>query len=311
MSVSDRVGLLKLVLSAAWAGTTAEVEEQAQLRRVAEALSPAAGENLALTLRDIVLERVTLEQMATGLARPQLQSHAYELAVCVCNADSAHSDREHAFLERLRVALALDVRSARTFERQADAIIGVPLQPDPGRVPAAGAAHPVDTAQIDRLVEDQAVLSAALAIRAQPLALLCTVPLQMKLVYRIGKAYGQELDREQTKRLMSRLGIEPVAQYVETCGRMILAGVFDRPSVRLGREQLTALAATYFARVCALGDIARRVHGEQVDDPALLHEGYERACAAAAARVHAHAQEIEARARQLEANELIDVVKQQ
>jgi uncharacterized protein (DUF697 family) len=310
MSVSDRVGLLKLVLSAAWAGMSAEVEEQSQLRRVAETLSPAAGENLALALRDIALQRLPLEEIAAGLARPELQSHAYELAVCVCNADSAHSDREHAFLEHLRVALALDVRTARTFERQADAIIGVPLQSDPGRVPA-GAAYPVDTAQLDRLVESQAILEAALAARAQPLALLCTVPLQMKLIYRIGKAYGHELDREQTKRLMSALGIEPVSQYVESSGRMILAGVFDRPSIRLGREQAAVIAAIHFARMCALGDVARQVYGAPEEAPNSLHDAYGQAVGRARPSFEAHMPQIEARARQIAVNELIDVIKQQ
>src|SRR5690606_29522690 len=107
-------------------------------------------------------------------------------------------------------------------------ITGVPLQADPGRLPLA-AGHPVDEALLTRLVEDYAVLTAALALRAEPLALLATIPIDMKMVYRIGKYYGQELERGQVGTFMQTVGAEPVAQYVEACGRLILAGAMDRP----------------------------------------------------------------------------------
>ena len=127
MATEDRLRLLKLALLSACADPVNDVSAQSQLRRVAEILSEAAGENLAVTLREIMLRRLTLAQIAAPLQRPELKLIAYQVAVCICNADSAHSDPEHAFLEHLRVTLALDVRTARSFEREADAIIGVPL----------------------------------------------------------------------------------------------------------------------------------------------------------------------------------------
>jgi hypothetical protein len=133
----------------------------------------------------------------------------------------------------------------------------------------------------------------------------------MKLIYRIGKAYGHEPDREQTMGLMSALGIEPVSQYVESSGRMILAGVFDRPSIRLGREQAAVIAAMHFARMCALGDVARQVYGAPEEAPDSLHDAYDQAVARARPLFEAHMPQIEARARQIAVNELIDVIKQQ
>lgn len=311
MRVEDRAGLLKLAFVAACVDPPSDTQDQAQLRRVAEMLTPFAEENLAVTLRDILLQRLPLEEVTPGLARPELNLPAYEIAVCICNADSAHTDREHAFLEQLRMALALDVRTARSFERQADAIIGVPLQPDPARMPPS-TRHPVDRTALDRIILDHAVLNAAFATRAQPLALLATVPLQMKMVYRIGKAYGHEPDRDQIKHVMSVLGIEPVSQYVEACGRLILAGVFDRPSSVRETQHIQEASANQFAVTSALGEIAKRLYGEgkpHADES--HHDAYRQAYAATRITFLRYAALVESKARQTEVNELLDMVKSQ
>ena len=307
MATEDRLRLLKLALLSACADAVNDVAAQSQLRRVAELLSEDAGENLAITLREILLQRLTLTHVAAPLQRPELRLLAYEVAVCICNADSAHSDPEHAFLEHLRVALTLDVRTARSFEREADAIIGVPLQADPSRVPPASA-HPIDAATLSRIVDDYAVLTGALASRAEPLALLAAIPLQMKMIYRIGKAFGHEPDRGQIRTLMSAVGVEPVSQYVEACGKLILAGALDRPRVRTGPSIEASVAC--FAKTYALGHVARRVHGDGVTDVQRLHESYAGAYVEGRAGFNTRVDEILARARQTEVNNLLDLVKQ-
>ena len=307
MATEDRLRLLKLALLSACADPVNDVSAQSQLRRVAEILSDAAGENLAVTLREILLRRLTLAQIAAPLQRPELKLLAYQVAVCICNADSAHSDPEHAFLEHLRVTLALDVRTARSFEREADAIIGVPLQADPSRVPPASA-HPIDAATLARIVDDYAVLTGALAARAEPLALLAAIPLQMKMIYRIGKAFGHEPDRGQIKALMSTVGVEPVSQYVEACGKLILAGALDRPRTQI--EPSMEPSAACFAQTYALGHVAIRVHGDGVSDVQLLHEDYAGAYVEGRTGFSARTDNVLARARQTEVNDLFNLVKQ-
>lgn len=307
MEIEDRLKLLKLALLSACADPATDATAQSQLRRVAEMLSEGAGENLAITLREILLGRLTLIHVAAPLQRPELKLLAYELAVCICNADSAHSDPEHAFLEHLRVALALDVRTARSFEREADAIIGVPLQADPSRVPPASA-HPVDAATLARIVDDYAVLTAALAARAEPLALLAAIPLQMKMIYRIGKAFGREPDRGGIKALMATVGVEPVSQYVEACGKLILGGALDRPHART--ESSMEASASCFAKTYALGHVARRVHGDDETGVQVLHENYAGAYAEGSRAFAARTDDVLARARQTEINDLLSLVKQ-
>lgn len=304
MAAADRVELLKLALIAACADPVPGVLEQAQLRQVAEQLSSDAGENLAVILREIMLGRIEVEPVAAALSRPEIKLIAYEIAACICNADSAHSDREHAFLERLRVALALDVRTARSMERDADAITGVPLQPDPGRVPLA-ASHPVDEALLDRLVDDYAILTAALAARAEPLALLATIPLDMKMVYRIGKHYGQELDRGQVKAFMSAVGAEPVSQYVHDCGRLVLVGAMDRPRT----QPSYAAAENCFAKSIALGYLARLLNVEEGLEPTELQERYAELHETARRDFEARIKEVAERSRQTVVNDLLTLVK--
>lgn len=307
METEDRLNLLKLALLSACADPVNGASAQSQLRRVAEILSEVAGENLAVTLREILLGRLALAHIAPLLQRTELKLLAYEVAVCICNADSAHSDPEHAFLEHLRVALALDVRTARSFEREADAVIGVPLQSDPSRVPPASA-HPVDAATLARIVDDYAVLTGALAARAEPLALLAAIPLQMKMIYRIGKAFGHEPDRGSIKALMSTVGVEPVSQYVEACGKLILGSALDRPRTRT--EPSMAASEACFAKTYALGHVATRVHGDGVTDVQLLHESYADAYAEGCEGFAIRTDDILARARQTEINDLLSLVKQ-
>ena len=308
MAKTDRLALIKLALLAACADSDGDGNGQAQLRRAAESLSAAAGENLALTLRDILLRRVALETLAAPLARPELKHLAYQVAVCICNADSAHNDLEHAFLERLRVALALDVRGARSFEREADAITGVPLQPDPSRAPLASA-HPVDDALVERMIEEYAELTAALAARAEPLPLLATLPLEMKLIYRVGKVYGEEPDRGQIHALLRQIDCDPVAHYVAAGGGLILAGAWDRPRVH-DAAAVEQVSRGSYARTRALGRVARTVYGEGRHELAELHERYAAAEAGAHPAYAARAGTIAARARQLMHNDLLTLVKQ-
>lgn len=306
MAAADRSALLRLALMAACADPVPGATEQAQLRHVAEKLASDAGENLALVLREIMLGRTQIEDLAATLSRPEAKLVAYEIAVCICNADSAHSDAEHAFLERLRMALALDVRTARSFEREADAITAVPLQGDPSR-PPIGAAHPVDEAALDRLVDDYAVLTAALASRAQPLALLATVPLDMKMLYRIGKHYGEELDRGQVRAFMATVGAEPVSQYVEACGRLIIAGAMDRPSTQAASGD--AAAESCYAKTLALGQLARLLKVRTLE-PAELQERYAASHTEGCLDFASRRQEVADRARQTAVNDLLTLVKQ-
>ena len=64
-------------------------------------------------------------------------------------------------------------------------------------------------AELDQMIMNAAIMNGALEIMPHTLATMAIVPLQMRLVYRIGHAYGYELDRGPHQRLSGDRGHWP------------------------------------------------------------------------------------------------------
>jgi len=93
--------------------------------------------------------------------------------------------------------------NAARLEQQVDRFAVEPLA-DLAPVPPVIAAAPAPTtpateAEVDKLILNCAVLNGALEMRPDSLAGMAIIPLQMKMVYRVGKHYGHELDRSHLK----------------------------------------------------------------------------------------------------------------
>jgi hypothetical protein len=56
--------------------------------------------------------------------------------------------------------------------------------------------------EVDKMILNYAILNGALELLTDSLATMAIIPLQMKMVYRIGKAHGYELDRGHIKELL-------------------------------------------------------------------------------------------------------------
>lgn len=298
MNQEERIALLTLALVAVFANGPKDERELHQLRRVLEELSPAAGVNLSLQLQEVQLKRRTAQDALVVLKRPESRQLAYEIAVCICDVDGVHSDAEHRFLEELRIALALDVRSARSFERAASVIADASLQPDPVR----GFAPPVDVAgsrALDAGILEVAAFGAALARTGSSLNLLALIPLQMKMIFRVAKAYDARRERGQVKDLMTRLGAAALPQNLQSFGLVLLEGA--------ARAEAVAFANTY-----ALGHAAKAIYGAETELPeAALAERFETLQAEGRALHPTQAAQIDEQARILAANELIALLRQQ
>jgi hypothetical protein len=57
----------------------------------------------------------------------------------------------------------------------------------------------------------------------------------MRLVYRIGQAYGYELDSGHVKDFLATVGVGLTSQYLEQAGRKLLGGLLGRVAGGLGR----------------------------------------------------------------------------
>ena len=64
-----------------------------------------------------------LEAAAAALVEPGERQLAYEMAVCVCDADGRQSEAEQRFLNALKALLKLNAEQAAAFEREANVIV--------------------------------------------------------------------------------------------------------------------------------------------------------------------------------------------
>jgi uncharacterized protein (DUF697 family) len=105
-------------------------------------------------------------------------------------------------------------------------------------------------------------LNGALELLPDSLATLAIIPLQMKMVYRIGKQYGFELGRGHVKDFLATAGVGLTSQVLETYATKLMRGLFGAVAGGLGKMvggQVTSSAMS-FATTYALGQAARRYY---------------------------------------------------
>lgn len=271
MTTIEQESLLTVALMAAFADGAKADAERDLIKRLAESL-PAGEVNVAALYPRVLLKQVTLEQAVAPLQTAELRQLAYEMAVGVCDADDAQSPAEQAFLAQLRKVLQLPDSQAKAVDQQAEALATEPLTVDTpasllpaaaGTVAATEAVPAAATEEVvDRMVLHYALLNAALELLPESLATLAIVPLQMKMVYRVGRHYGHELGRGHIKELLAAAGVGLTSQVLEGYARKLLGGLLGRAGGGLGKKvghQLASSAMT-FATTWALGQLARQYY---------------------------------------------------
>jgi uncharacterized protein (DUF697 family) len=259
MTPIEKESILTLSLMAAFADGTKNDAERAEVKRIAESL-PQAGVQPAELYHRVLLKQVTLAQAAAPLQSPELRQLAYEMAVCVCDADDVRTDTEKTFLSELRQELQLDDGKAAAFERSADALAVEPLADT--SIPPVVAQTAATDAAVDKMVLNYAILNGALELLPQSLATMAIVPLQMKMVYRVGKSYGHELGRGHIKELLAAAGLGLTSQVVEGYARKLLGGLLGKVGGGLakGVGNQVASSAMSFATTWALGKLAKQYY---------------------------------------------------
>jgi tellurite resistance protein len=179
---AERDAVLTIALHASFADGTKDEREREQVKRIAESLAPGGGADLAALYQDVLLGRRTVEAAAAALASPTLRQLAYEMAVCVCDADGVHGEPEKAFLARLQRTLALDASAATAFNEQAATIAAAAAPPTPrADAPEPGTAAPAEAAALDDAIVKASILNGALELLPESLATMAILPLQMRL----------------------------------------------------------------------------------------------------------------------------------
>jgi uncharacterized protein (DUF697 family)/tellurite resistance protein len=308
MTPQEQQAVLTLGLMAAFADNGNNDAERAQIKRIAEDLGGLSALDISGLYQDVLLGRASLELTASALENPHSRQLAYEMAVCVCDADGQRSAAENAFLLELRSALGLDSTSSDAFAEQADVLATVPL------AATASAALSVDSAALDKSVLNYAILNGALELLPQSMASMAILPLQMKMVYSIGKAHGYELDREHIKDFAATLGVGMTGQYVEQMGRKLLGGLLGKLGGGLlgGLGSAATGAAFSFATTYALGKVAQQYYGNgRSIDAAQLKQVFAQMFSQGKQMQSQYRAQIEQKAQTIDVGQIIDMVKKQ
>jgi uncharacterized protein (DUF697 family)/tellurite resistance protein len=265
MNDSEIRALLTIALMAALADGANDDRERAALKGLAARLGEGRID-LTDIYDDVLVRKISIADATRPLTTTEARRQAYETAVAVAAADGVHSPAEGAFLRDLAAALGLPAEEAQAHMAQADAIA------ESAGVAAASGAEPVrqvqghvmpDATALDRQIVNASVTNAALELLPESLASMAILPLQVRLVYQIGKAYGYELDQGHIKEFVATLGVGLTGQYLEQFGRKLLGGLLGAVLGGVGRAigHQTASSGMAFATTWALGQLAKQYYG--------------------------------------------------
>lgn len=260
MKEQDREPLATVALIAAFADGFRGPEEVTQLQAIAKDIGGSDYDTIA---RNVLSGQTKLTDVVSRLS-DDARSQAYELAVCVVHADGVANDKEKAFLAELKTVLKLDPAGVAETDAVA-AGLGGAAATVPAVVAVASSASP---ATQEELILNSAMLTGALELLPQNLATLAIVPLQLRMVYKIGQSHGQKLDAEQVKDLAGAVGIGAAGQVMEGVARKVLGGLAKGLFGRMlggaagGVASTAAGAGLSFATTYALGHAAQQYYAQ-------------------------------------------------
>lgn len=247
---STHDSLLAICLFAAFSNGEQSDAERQEIARYAQEVD---GANLAALSRRILMGKLSIVEACEGLGTSQDRMLAYEMARAICEADGSISAEEEEFLVDLRRQLALVKSDSSAVDEEVDSVALAPLAPT---LPEATATDS------GTMILKYAILIGALELLPQTLATVVIIPMQMKMVYRIGKAHGVELDRTNIKDFLATAGIGLGSQMVEGFARKLM-GKFGRKlggkTIGSAADQLAGSALS-FASTYAIGHLAQNYY---------------------------------------------------
>lgn len=280
LSATERDALGAIALLAAFADGSPDDAERARMHAAIQAEEGISND----IYQRVIFKRTDAAREAAALTTPESRRAAFDLAVAVCDSDGATNAAEKAFLTSLASTLGIAPDEARKTIEQVDLLAEAPVSaPVPAQAmvaaptivgaaaaPAApAAADPLRTA-VDGTITNHAILCGALELLPQTLATAAIIPVQMKMVYSIGKQYGFNLDTGHIKDFLATIGVGMTSQVVEGAARRIMGNLLESVAGKLVGKGLAGTIGSYgqkatggaitFASTYALGQVARQYY---------------------------------------------------
>ena len=344
MSDTENQAIMTLAVMAAFADGSKHSSERNELSAIASSLGLDNKVQLLQIDQAVLRQQALLSEVAADISDAGSKQLAYEIAVGVCEADGSISEAEQAFLSRLAQALQLPASPiTATTPSQAIAQTDLSSANQQGFEQGLGAVN-MDTAAIaatapqalvaiDSQLEatlnsrilKAAIINGALELLPQTAASMAIIPLQMRLVYGIGKDLGYDLDQGHIKDLLATVGIGMTSQYLEQAGIKLLGTVLGSLRSSLGGKlgkSLTGMVGKVgnqaissgmsFATTYALGHVAKEYYasGRQFS-PKVLKDAYARLLQDGVGIQPQYSSQIQQQAKTLDLNKIMQMVKGQ
>lgn len=317
---AEAEALLTVCLLAAFADGAKSELERGAIKRIAENL-PNLGNDHAALYQKVLLGQVSSAQAVQPLERQELRQLAYEMAVCVCEADNLLTPREKNFLEQLGQVLRLDAQLAGRIEKETEAVAFADLVDASSATSGVSAKTSASTRaadaksdSVDSMILNYSILNGALELMPQSLAILAIIPLQMKMVYRIGKHYGYDLDRGHIKELLAAAGVRLSSQVLEGYATKLFGGLFGKLAGKISKTvaNQAASSAMSFAATYAIGHIAQIYYaGGRTLSGLEMRPLFEQAKEKAIGLYGKYAAQIEQRSQSLDTGHLLNLIRGQ
>lgn len=250
LSPESSEALLAVCLLASFADGAKSGREHEEIRRTAEDLGIDDAGGL---IRRVLTGRESLESATARLGAPRERLLAYEMALAVCEADGPAGTEESTFLKNLRDRLCLDAEQVHVAEAEVDPLVLAPVETPDTAQPAA---------ENGALILKYAILTGALELLPETLATMSILPVQMKMVYRIGDSHGARWNRSRIQEFLAVAGIGMGSQMLEGFARKMLGGLGKKLVGKTAGKlasQATGSVLT-FATTYAIGHLADHYH---------------------------------------------------
>lgn len=324
MTPEQQKSILAIALFAAFADGAKDDREREEVRRIAESLTSESGAiDLARLYQDVLLKRLSLASATAALTDEGQRQFAYEMAVCACEADGRMTPSERRFLDELKQTLMLDGSRTEAIEGELNPIVDIGELAAPAALPAdrpetqpqsqvqQQAVNPASS-ELDKSILNYALLNGALELLPQSWASMAIIPLQIKMIYGIGKAHGVELDQGHIKEFIAAAGVGLTSQYLEQFGRKLLGGLLGKAAGKaFGKMGSTATGMAFsFATTYALGQVARRYYaGGRTMSTTLLRETFEGLLGPAKQMQSQYLPQIQQKANTLDMGQVMSMIK--
>lgn len=197
--------------------------------------------------------KISIESVVSGLESHRNKMLAYEMARGICEAGGTITPPEQEFLSRLRGVLALGLDESQAVDEEVDALSFAPVNQE--LIQVSG----IDNSS---MILKYSILNGALELLPETFATMAIIPMQMKMIYRIGKAHGVEQDRSLIKEFLATAGLGFGSQVVEGFARKLLGGLGKKYGGKTAGKiasQVTGSAFS-FASTYAIGHVAEKYH---------------------------------------------------